>query len=204
MMLSSELCRWLSLCDRLGRAATDSVSDREKPIAAPKDWGMFMEEPDCAWSFDKLDLEQSIERGKTVRGTFYWLSVEVIKKKTHTPYKILSNVVICTMKSIDQSLSKQWRTNPQQVSNKQALTKWVILLLLLCMRSKQVFRKCLKWSPSAGFHNVSNKVQRRSLLFNETKIHSNCKVCFHSTQSNSLQNGHWWQLAMYHQIQPIL
>ncbi len=59
--------------------------------------------------------------------------------------------------------------------SKQAITKSVIVLGLLFMLSNQVFCKCLKWSPSAGSHNVNSKVQHCTLLFNETKIHSNCK-----------------------------
>lgn len=65
MMLSSEVCRWLLFWDRLGRAAINSVSDKEKPIAVPKDWGMFIEELGCAWSFNKLGLEQSVQEKKS-------------------------------------------------------------------------------------------------------------------------------------------
>lgn len=61
MMLSSEVWRWLAFWDRPGRDAISSVSDREKPIAVPKDCGMFMEELSCARSFDKLGLEQSVQ-----------------------------------------------------------------------------------------------------------------------------------------------
>lgn len=58
-MPSSEARGWLSLWKEPGSAAAASVSDREKAMAAPKDWGMFMEEPGWAVSLDKPDLEQS-------------------------------------------------------------------------------------------------------------------------------------------------
>lgn len=107
------------------------------------------------------------------------------------------------MKSINQSLNEQWRTNPQQVSNKQAITKSVILLMLLCMRSNQVFCKCLKWSPLAGFHNVNSKVQCCTLLFNETKIHSNCKQYAFTQQKAThcrmVIDGNWQSTIKYSQ-----
>ena len=57
---SSEARRRLAFRDRAGRSATGSVSDREKPTAMPKDWGMFRAELGDAWSRDKLGLEQSV------------------------------------------------------------------------------------------------------------------------------------------------
>lgn len=65
-MLSSDVCRWLAFCDRPGRSATDSVSDKEKPIAVPKDWGMFSDELGDAWSLDRLGLEQSSEEKEDI------------------------------------------------------------------------------------------------------------------------------------------
>ena len=160
-----------------------------------------MEELGWAWSFDKLDLEQSERKRKKIKFTkeikptdsslmdFHHLVAEAIE---NAPCNILCNVIIPIIKV----------TNPRQVSNKQVITKSVILLTLLCMLSNQAFCKCLKWSPSAGFHNVNSEVQRCTLLFNETKIHSNCKQYAFTQHKATLQNGHWWQLAENHHIPP--
>lgn len=52
------------LRDRLGRLAAGRLSDREKPMAEPNDWGIFMAEEPLV----TLGLEQSEERRRSEEG----------------------------------------------------------------------------------------------------------------------------------------